>query len=271
MTPEYFQEMEKAEESPDKQYILYCLKVLDGVYYITDEYRFSVSGRLVTRVTLLDVVLGLPEFKDFSEAAKLDEFSFWDVYYRHNNYLIEKNGSLIDQMFQRKTNNTFCNIFEELKKTEQSYSRQFIKSGVLTKDGVRACSLVNMVKTMTSLGIGVGEINKLVKQLQIKYRLDRESIERSVQCAEEFVSVYLDPPRLPRSDLVPVFKQAALFLEERDILELSLVSKQARIAIGRDGVYQRLRLRDDFVRNCGERMDLWSRLVPKVVFHYFRK
>jgi hypothetical protein len=238
---------------------------------VTDQMRSTVSGQVFCKTRLIELVKSQDCYSELAQYSKVDDLSFWDTYFRHHNYLLEKNAPLVNQMIQKKTKNSLYLIFQELKKSENRDSKPLTSAEGLNKFGIRACSLVELVRLMVSFNQTVPSINETVTKLKQKYKLDRELVERVMKCSEEFVSVLLDPPRVPERNKFVLFKRVVKYLSLADGLALAYSCKEAYKQLRDEAVYSHLENSDEFVGNCDNRMQLWSNLIPKVVEDNYSK
>ena len=252
------------EEPADKQYIFYCLKALDGLCFVTEQMRTTISGQTYCKTRLIELVKSQDCYSELAESSKIEDLTFWDTYFRHHNYLLEKNAPLVNQMIQKKTKNTLYLIFQEFKKSENRDSKPLTSTDGLNKFGNRACSLVDLIRLMVCFDQPVASINQKVTKLKEKYKLDRELVERVIKCSEEFVSVLMDPPRMPERNKFLLFKRVVKYLGLADGLTLAYSCKEAYKQLRDEAVYSHLELSDLFALNSENRMQLWSHLIPKV-------
>ncbi len=252
------------EDPADKQYIFYSLKTLDGLCFVTEQLRTTISGQVVCKIRLIELVKVQECYSELVVCSKIEDLTFWDTYFRHHNYLLEKNSPLVNQMIHKKTKNVLYLIFEEFKKSENRDSKPLTSAEGLNKFGIRACSLVDLIRLMVCFNQSVASINETVTKLKQKYKLDRELAERVIKCSEEFVSVLMDPPRVPDRNNFVVFKGVIKYLRLTDGLALAYSCKEAYKQLRDETIYSHLEHSDGLVQNCDNRMQLWSYLIPKV-------
>jgi hypothetical protein len=265
-SPGFYEEIATSCEEPaDKQYIFYCLKTLDGLCFVTEQVRTTISGQVSCKMRLVELVKSQDCFSELTACSKSEEIAFWDTFFRHHNYLLEKNTPLVSQMIQKKTKSTLNLIFQEFKKSENRDSKPLTTQDGLNKCGIRACSLVEVIRLMVCFDQPVSAINEKVTKLKEKYKLDRELAERVIRSSEEFVSVLMEPPRVPERNKFVLLKGVIKYLGLADGLALANCCREAHKLLRDEVVYSHLEFRDGFDQNSDNRMQLWSNLIPKVV------
>lgn len=75
----------------DKQFMFYTLKLLEMTYFPDSKIRSNLTGRRTVRAIALETLTESPHFDEFMSSSSVRDQSFWDLYYRHNNYFVEKN------------------------------------------------------------------------------------------------------------------------------------------------------------------------------------
>lgn len=232
---------------------------------MSEQMRTTISGQTFCKTRLIELIKSQECYSELVVTSKIEDLTFWDTYFRHHNYLLEKNLPLVNQMIQKKTKNTLYLIFQEFKKSENRDSKPLTSTDGLNKFGIRACSLVDLIRLMVCFGQSVTSINEKLTKLKEKYKLDRELVERVIKCSEEFVSVLMDPPRALERNKFVLFKGVIKYLSLPDGLALSYSCKEAYKQLRDDAVYSHLELSDQFAQNSEKRMQLWSYLIPKVI------
>lgn len=84
-------------ENLDKQFTYYTIKVLENIVYDSST-RYSMMGKPSRIRSILEDV----RQSSLYPYLPLSDLAFWEVYYRHNNYFLEKNSSLLNKIKNNK-------------------------------------------------------------------------------------------------------------------------------------------------------------------------
>lgn len=244
-------------EVVDKQYTYYTLKLLEVLVYPSRRRRSILNKTLDTRSLLED----LPLAAAFGQ-LKAESFDFWEVYYRHNNYFLERNSALLGKL---KSNKHFeqASFMNDHAFGFENFI-EFFDPGqnALSPIGVRVCSLIDIIKIMKSMGLSLLTINTTVKSLAERFKVEQEIIERVFKASEENISflVHKTGERSPwqRAD---VFKKLFEYLPCRDGLELVLANKEHYQSLKEAWIGSKLRVCDDLRHKQQLRMSMWYSLV----------
>jgi hypothetical protein len=232
-------ESEKAK-SEDKQFVYYTLKLLTSLFFKADLPRQSLKGQLTFKAYLIEMVPESSQYAQFLAESGIKEHHFWDVFFRHNNFFIEKNSRM----------------FPEIK----------------TKDLVRADSLYNMANIWISCKVGdASEMLGHFKELKNKYKLYREVPDYALQLSETFLCPVLDGrcTKEPISQLNPEMWFPILeFLDTKDNLELAKTCRSLYSDIRHKAISRQLIDHPDLNGPSSYRKTLWLALVPKVFYRH---
>jgi hypothetical protein len=220
----------------DKQFVFYNLNLMIKSYFQADEIRQTLKGVFTFKEWVIETLTDSPQFNIFMAASSIKEIEFWDVFFRHNNFFIEKNIIL----------------FPEIK----------------NKDEVRADSLTNMTKIWVACKVGeVEDLLHKINDLKKKYKLYREVPEYALQQAEEYLCPVLDAKckREPITILSPEMWFPVLdYLDLHDQMNLAKTCRSLYSDIRNKVIGKVLVIHPDLKGITPLRKILWLALVPKV-------
>lgn len=218
--------------------MFYNLKLLTMIYFQADNLRQKLDGSLSYKAWGIELVSESPQYSQFITASDIKDKEFWDVFFRHNNFFIEKNARL----------------FPEMK----------------NKDLVRADSITNLANVWISCKVGdISEMLDHVKVLKTKYKLYREVPEYALQQAEEFLCTLLDgrSPKEETTKLTPdIWFPVLEFLEVKDQLNLAKTCRSLYSDLRNKTIGKVLTTHPELNGLSNLRKTLWLALVPKVDF-----
>ena len=272
--------IEEPTEIIDPQLFYYLFKISDMLKYPIAEEKVTMMGTVVKSLSLIEK-FNLKQHKNLSKKIKTTKF--WDLYYRHNNYFHEKN-KLLESVFSRPANKTgFQDRLNKLQLVgnelvddeEDEEEREFIKTvvkknGILSRWGMRASSLNDIIRFMVYMRFSLELINTVCSLITEMYDMDKKVAYHVFKETEDeftirdYVQIEAEKQvglvgRLQR--LVFGVRKAMEFLEVKDAVNLMLVSKQVREL-----------LREDFcamaLRTKGVTKELrpliWYSIIPDV-------
>ena len=209
------------------------------------------------RSLLEDVYLTL-----FYPKLQVDSFDFWEIFYRHNNYFLERNGSLLNKVKSNKLFEQANYMNDNNVGFENCIEFYDYASNSLSAIGVRVCSLIDIIKIMKALALSIKSINVTVMGLAERFRVEQEIIERVFKASEDNISLLTNKIEerivIERKD---VFKRILELLPCKDGLELTLVNKEHYTSLKESWIGSKLRLCDDLYKNHSLRMSMWYSLT----------
>lgn len=222
----------------DKQFMFYTLKLMEMTYFAERKFRNDLTGRRTARAWVIETIRESIHFEQFMKTSAVYDYSFWDLYYRHSNYFVEKNFY----------------FFQHFKMKEE----------------IRAFSLACLWEIWTCC---VQKDYRLafdhIIEIRKKFKLTREAPEYAMQLAEPKVCEILDS-RADQEELN--VHSPELWTRVTDFLtteEKMTVAKTCR------SLYHDLRLKaigDQLIshpdlrnRDAPIRETLWLAMIPKVV------
>ncbi len=221
-----------------------------------------MMGKASTTRSLLEDV----RFDELYSELPFNDLAFWEVYYRHNNYFLERNSSLLHKI---KNNRNF--VQASIMNNSSIGFEQFIEffdtaQNSLSHIGIRVCSLMDIIRIQTALGLNLDVINKSVKDIQKRFTVDSEVIERVFRATEDTMStiMYMPEKRKPINKiqaLVKVFE----FLPAKDGLELILVNHDYHKVLREKWIGCKLRVLKQLNTDQSLRQQMWLALVPEVI------
>lgn len=223
--------------------------------------RKSIMNREIRHRSLLEDV---PDSELFPR-LQADTFDFWEVYYRHNNYFLERNTLLLHKL---KANKNF-----EKASGMNDYSvgfENFIEfydqlSNSLSGIGVRVCSLIDIITIMKSMSLSILRVNQIVKGLAEKFKVEQEIIERVFKASEENISLLVQRKEERKTiGKTEVFGKVFEYLSSKDCLELVLVNKEYYNSLKEVWIGTKLKECDGLKNNLALRMEMWYSLVSAV-------
>lgn len=212
------------------------MNLLTKTYFQADEARQTLKGSFTFKAWAIEILSDSPQFNLFSAASALKDAEFWDVFFRHSNFFIEKNARLFP--------------------------------GLKDKDLVRAESMTNMIHIWTACKVGeVGELLQQVNQLKKKYKLYREVPEYAMQQAENLLCPMMDSrcKREPVTILTPeIWFPVLEFLDLKDQLELARTCRSLYADLRQKTIGKVLVTHPSLKDVSPLRKTLWLALIPKV-------
>jgi len=245
-------------DSLDKQFTYYTLKMLENIYYPFKRRATIMNNEIRQRAILEDVCE-----TDYYIKLHFESIDFWETYYRHNNYFLEKNSSLLHKI---KNNKNFVQA-NTLNNNSIGFE-QFIEfydtnQNSLSHIGVRVCSLLDIIKIQASLGLTISIINRSVKFLSDRFKVSKEIIERVFRAAEEAISLrWFKPPPKQLLSHTEVFQRVLEYLEPVDGLSFIMASKWHHGQLRHKWLTNILLTKDCLSTQPQLRMQIWASLVP---------
>lgn len=206
------------------------------------------------------------ELGDLLAKLPFKDEEFWDIYYRHNNYFLEKNASLMPIV---KNNSNFLKASNlntneiGFEKSVQFYNEE---TNELSRIGIRVCSLLDIIKAQASLKLPLNFLNNSVKLVSTKFKVETEIVERVFRASEETLSMiaykYAQKPLMTRMDC---FKVVLGYLGSKDGLSLILVNKEHHSRLKDDYVKAVLYSTDSLSspKHQELRIQIWWSLLPR--------
>lgn len=224
----------------DKQYIFYSLKLMELAYFRDTKLRHELNGRPTFKTWVIETVSESKYFESLMTLAEVRQYSFWDLYYRHNNYWIEKNFV----------------FFQHYKLREE----------------IRAASLASLLNIWTCcVHDDLKPAFENMLELRKKFKLSREVPEYALQEAEDRICLLLDA----RSSKEEVSQLKAKYWHR--VTEFLTAEEKLELAKSCKSLYQDLRhkaIGDELISNpklnqatTPLREQLWLALIPKVSFY----
>ena len=206
------------------------------IYFQASSARTKIDGAITFKSSILEIVLDSPKYDNFMTRCGIRDMDFWDTFFRHNNFHIEKNA----QMFPEKFN----------------------------KDLVRADSLTNLIEIWVSCKAGdIKQMLNSVKFLKDKYKLYREVPEYALEQAERFICPVVDARviREPVTSHTPdIWFPVLGYLTLKEQLELAKVCRSLYSDV-RHRVIGDVLVRHPSLDDATPlRKTLWMALVPQV-------
>lgn len=197
---------------------------------------------MTIKAWLIEIVPDAPQYSEFMAKSGIKESEFWDVFFRHNNFFIEKNAR----------------FFQDMK----------------NKDLVRADSLTNLA--IIWICFKAGDLKEMLEQSEIlkkKYKLYREIPEYALQQAEAILCPILDgrSKKEEISKLTPeIWFPVLQFLDLKDQLALGQTCRSLYADIKGKAIGKILVAHPDLrIMGSGAvRKMLWLSLLPRVNFVY---
>lgn len=200
--------------------------------------RKASSGRKTYKSRILDIINESPHFDNFVNLSRIKEFSFWDLYFRHHNYFIEKN--LV-----------------------------FFKTFNL-KEEIRASSLADLLYLWTCcFDEQFKSAFDLMAEVQKKFKLRREVPEYAFQLSEEKICEVLDSksPQVVVNKYSPeIWFKVIEFLDLSEKLNLAKTCRSLYYDIRAKTIGDLLIYHPQLKSDCSFRKKLWIALVPQVIF-----
>ena len=210
------------------------------IYFQADNIRQKLNGSLSYKAWGIELMTESPQYSQFIAASGIKEKEFWDVFFRHNNFFIEKNS----RMFPDMTN----------------------------KDQVRADSIMNLANVWITCKVGdISEMVDHVKVLKNKYKFYREVPEYALQQAEEFLCPVLDG-RCPKEDTTKLSPEiwfpVLQFLDVKEQINLAKTCRSLYSDIRNKVIGKLLMTHPELNGLSPFRKTLWLALIPKVDSFY---
>lgn len=204
-------------------------------------------------------------FDELYSQLPFNDLEFWEVYYRHNNFFLERNSTLLHKI---KNNKNF--VQASIMNNSSIGFEQFIEffdtaQNSLSHIGIRVCSLMDIIRIQTALGLSLDTINRSVKDLQKRFTVDSEVIERVFRATEDTIStlVYTPEKRKP-INRIQALNRLFDYLPVKDGLELVLVNKTYHNALREKWIGSKLRTLKQLNTDQTLRQQMWLALVPEV-------
>lgn len=205
-------------------------------------------------------------FTELFPKLNAESFEFWETYYRHNNYFLERNSSLMNKVKSNKQFEQASGMNDHNVGFENFIEFYDHATNSLSAIGVRVCSLIDIIKIMKSLSLSLLTINQTVKSLAEKFKIEQEIIERVFKASEDNISLLVH--KTEERTLIEtkdVFKKLFEFLPCKDCLELVLVNKEHYEALKESWISGKLRICDELMHNQPLRISMWYSLVFPVI------
>jgi Rab-GTPase-TBC domain len=206
----------------------------------------------------------LEDVKESEHYSKLpfEDQEFWEIYYRHNNYFLEKNSSLLAKI---KNNRNF--VQASVLNNNTIGFEEFIEffdpeTHNLSHIGVRVCSLMDIIRIQVSLGLQMSLINPSVKNISQKFKVSNEVIERVFRATEDEISLLTCTDSLkPQTTRIEVFTKVFEYLTAKEATKLVSCSKHLYTALRENLIAYHLKHNDLIDRET--RLKLWLALMPR--------
>ena len=281
---------EKKLSQVDKQLNYYILKVGDQMYHL-GPLRSSIDKTSSRKYTLIEKFKILNK-NNKSYAKKAD---FWANYYRQNNYFYDNNKTLFSRVRSKdskkgielllaQSQEMMEEMTEESKLAISGLLVDVVKGSgkkvALSKEGIRASSLNDIIRYMAYMKLELKDINKVCDQISTRYSMNKKLVYSVFQETQEVFywmgyakkeSLEEDKRREPESRCLTTltvgealckFKvEIGGWLGVGDLYELMLVNKICYASYSALFVKQEL-LREDI--SDERRVALWWTLMPEV-------
>ena len=214
----------------DKQCVYYILKISDLIYYKDSEVKITMMGNAVSNRPLLELFYLKEELR-----KKVSKFSFWEVYYRHNNYFYDNNLTIFKHL---RIKGTEKGIEEMVGKGKFLQGDDFLKT-VFRKDkdrisswGVRACSLNDIIRFMIYLRLELEDINHICEEITETYKMDRKMAYRVFKETEDefsirnYIPAYIKKNEIEKGEdrLILALQKTLEFLEPSESLNILVLN-----------------------------------------------
>lgn len=245
----------------DKQYTYYIMKLLESIVYPARR-RVSLMNKVINHRALIEDA----SLSELYPKLQLDTFEFWEVFYRHNNYFLERNTPMLNKV---KNNKNFeqANYMNDHSIGFENFIEFYdVATNSLSSIGIRVCSLIDIIKIMKAVALPLRLINQTVKSLAERFKVEQEIIDRVFKASEDNISLLVHKSEertlLERKD---VFKRLFEYLPSKDGLELVLVNKDHFESLKEAWIGTKLRFCDNLIKDHPVRMQMWYCLVFPVV------
>lgn len=257
-------------ETLDKQFVYYIFKIGDMITFESEE-KITMMGNSVTEMALLE------KFKFSKESLiMIQTTEFWGTYYRHNNYFYDNNKSILKRIrpeWATKGIEKKISMMEESGSGFDDDDKKFFsqvldeKEGILSRWGVRASSLNDIIRYMVYLRFKLSIINKVCKEITKRYEMDKELAYKVFKETEDeftirdYVKMEEDTPKKKEIEVIDCFSKCLEYLQPKEALEMILGSKKIYSALKKEFHCVALR-KYDLTKE--ERVGLWKCLIPEV-------
>lgn len=232
--------------------------MLENIFYPFKRRMTIMNNEVNTRSILEDVAS-----TEYLKRLAFESIDFWETYYRHNNYFLEKNSSLLHKIKDNKNFVQANSLNNNSIGFEQFIEFYDINQNSLSHIGVRVCSLLDIIKTMSSLGLSISLINKSVKSLADRFKVQTEVIERVFRAAEDGISLRWFKPQVKQAiSKTDVMMKVMEYLDPLEAKELVLVSKKTFDVLKEKWITHYLLITDDLLERQSLRVEVWKALIP---------
>lgn len=244
-----------------------------------EEEKVTMMGNTITEFSLLE------KFNfDKESLIMIQAPEFWGTFYRHNNYFYDKNKSLIKRIrpewatkgIERKISmiQGGGGLDDEDIKFFSTVLDQ--EEGILSRWGVRASSLNDIIRYMIYFRFKLDVINKVGKEITEKYEMDKELAYKVFKETEDEFTIRDYVKMSTKEGKVgevigkreEVFKRVIPYLEPKEALEMILMSKEIYEG-NKEALYSHV-LRNFDLEN-ETRIPIWKCLIPKVIYKLYLK
>jgi Rab-GTPase-TBC domain len=246
-------------DSLDKQFTYYTLKMLENVFY-PHKRRVTIMNNETYQRSILEDVCET----EYYVKLHFESLDFWETYYRHNNYFLEKNSSLLHKIKHNKNFVQANTLNQNSIGFEQFIEFYDVQNNSLSHIGVRVCSLLDIIKIQAALGLTVSIINRSVKFLSDRFKVSKEVIERVFRAGEEAISLrWFKPAQKQRMSKVEVFQRVLEFLDPVEGLRFISTSKTNYEQLRQKWIKHILLTTDSLATRKPLRLQIWTALVPE--------
>ena len=266
---------------------LYLIMKIGDLIHFSGPSRTSMMGKVHNTFPIMQKFQFGPEILNYLKSSQ-----FWDTYFRHNNYTMELNKQLLKKI---KSNRSKKGIFKLAEKTpstvqEKRFLAKIFKDGILSRSGIRASSLNDIIRYMVYMNFELDVINKICMEITSKYKIMDKKLAYKVfrETEDEFsIRDYVDRKEgllsgegdnaedsvqgegddnveQPGMSVKGFWSLVLEFLEPRDGLELILCNKSFYKDLGRPYIRNVL-LRFELTREV--RKEIWWMYLPQVGFN----
>lgn len=240
----------------DAQLSYYIMRVADLLKVQTHE-RISMMGKVVNQASILELMI-YPQ----SVLLQIEDPLFWSAFYRHSNYFLDKNESLLKELALPLDDSIVGRLadMQNLDEAEVKLKAMlFDGKELLSRWGIRATSLSDLIRSMIKIKLELPKINSICQNIAQVFEIDKKIAYKVFKDVEDEFSLQgytdVDKGNLDRILSVPKhinsrsfgLVSSAKWLEPCDLLEVLLLSKQ---------IYQDFKITaSDVVLNTIENLD----------------
>lgn len=258
----------------DKQKAYYILKISELVCF-KDKPTRGLTGLIRKKFTLLT------QFKRFKEERQaFEKSSFWENYYKQNNYFYENNPTLFEELRKKGTE---TGIEKMVARSEQGVANSDLlesitdQKGVLSHWGIRASSLGDVIRYMAYMDISLDNVNIVCLTLAEKFNMDKrmayqvileledefsfnDSYQKNISGKKKVENVNQNLCILDYKSSGGFWKSITPYLGILDVKELQMVSKNMYSTL-KDPLIRRVLSSCEI--NIQQRIEIWGLLIPE--------